>query len=127
MGINHIAMYVTDLEAAREFFVRYFEAKSSDKYHNPITGFRSYFLTFEDGGKLELMNRPKMSDYTKKSDRTGYSHLSFSVGSKEKVDDLTERLGVDGFHIECEPRYTGDGFYESSVKGIENNLIEITI
>ena len=127
MRINHIAMYVNDLEAARDFFVRYFEAKSSDKYHNPLTGFRSYFVTFDDGSRLELMNRPVMLDYTKKTNRTGYSHLSISVGSKEKVDDLTERLEAEGYHVECEPRATGDGFYESCVKGIEDNLIEITI
>ena len=64
MRINHIAMYVNDLEAARDFFVRYFEAKASDKYHNPRTGFQSFFMTFDDGSKLELMNRPVMLDYT---------------------------------------------------------------
>ena len=127
MRINHVAIYVNDLEAARDFFVRYFEAKSSDRYRNPLTGFSSYFMTFDDGSKLELMNRPVMLDYTKKPNRTGYAHLSISVGSKEKVDDLTERLEAEGYHVECGPRATGDGFYESTIKGIEDNLIEITI
>ena len=120
-------MYVKDLEAARDFFVRYFEAKSSNRYRNPLTGFQSFFMTFDDGSKLELMHRPVMLDYTKKPNRTGYAHLSISVGSKEKVDDLTERLEAEGYHVECEPRATGDGFYESCIKGIEDNLIEITI
>jgi lactoylglutathione lyase len=127
MRINHIAMYVKNLEAARDFFVRYFEAKSSDRYRNPLTGFTSYFVTFDDGSKLELMYRPVMSDDKKKPNRTGYAHLSISVGSKEKVDDLTERFSTEGYHVECEPRATGDGFYESCIKGIEDNLIEITI
>ena len=45
MEIGHIALYVQELEQAREFFVRYLGAASDGGYHNPKTGFRSYFLT----------------------------------------------------------------------------------
>lgn len=49
MKIEHIAMYVNDLEGTRDFFTKYFQAVSNDGYHNETTDFRSYFLTFEDG------------------------------------------------------------------------------
>lgn len=127
MKIEHIAMYVNDLEAAKMFFEKYFGAKANDGYHNAKTNFRSYFLTFEDGARLEIMNKPLLADSEKGLQRTGYSHIAFSVGSKEKVDQLTDRLKKDGYRIESEPRTTGDGYYESCVIGIEGNQIEITI
>lgn len=88
MKIEHIALYVNDLEAAKDFFVRYFDAVPNAGYHNPRTDFRSYFLTFADGTRLELMNKPGMSDEPKPAARTGYAHIAFSVGSREKVDAL---------------------------------------
>lgn len=58
MRVEHIAMYVNDLEKARDFFVKYFHAKSNDGYHNKTTNFRSYFLGFDDGARIELMYCP---------------------------------------------------------------------
>ena len=127
MRIEHIAMYVNELEVARDFFIKYFNASSNDGYHNQNTGFRSYFLTFDDGARLEIMNKPGMSDGEKAINRTGYSHLAFSVGSREAVDDLTDRLKKDGFQVTSGPRTTGDGYYESCIVGLEDNLIEITV
>lgn len=127
MFIDHIAMYVNDLEAARDFFIRYFNASSNDGYHNEKTGFCSYFLTFEMDARLELMYKPEMVDCEKQANRTGYSHIAFGVGSKEKVDRLTQMLKNDGYNVISGPRTTGDGYYESSVVAIENNIIEITV
>lgn len=127
MKIEHIAMYVKDLEATRAFFMKYFGAKSNDGYHNPKTDFRSYFLSFEDGARLEIMNKPQMTDNAKELTRTGYIHIAFSVGSKENVDTLTEKLKEDGYDVISGPRTTGDGYYESCIVGMEGNQIEITI
>lgn len=127
MKIEHIAMYVKDLEKAREFFVRYFGAVSNEGYHNKTTDFRSYFLSFEDGARLEIMTRSNMVDIEKNQMQTGYIHLAFSVGSKEKVDSLTEQLKMDGYTVTSGPRTTGDGYYESCILGFEDNLIEITV
>ena len=110
MKIEHIALYVNDLEAAKDFFVRYFDAEPNAGYHNPRTDFRSYFLTFADGARLELMNKPGMSDEPKPAARTGYAHIAFSVGSREKVDALTARLKADGLEVLSGPRTTGDGY-----------------
>lgn len=127
MQIEHIAMYVNDIEKARDFFIRYFGAVSNDVYHNKKTGFRSYFLSFDNGARLEIMNRPGMDDPEKASARTGFIHIAFSVGSREKVDELTAKLKEDGYEVISGPRTTGDGYYESCIMGIEGNQIEITV
>ena len=127
MYIEHIAMYVNDLEMTREFFVKYFNATSNEGYHNKTTDFRSYFLTFDYGARLEIMNKPQMTDAEKELNRTGYIHIAFSLGSKSAVDELTKRLKVDGYEVISGPRTTGDGYYESCIIGIEGNQIEITV
>ena len=126
MKIEHIAMYVNDLEAAKEFFVTYLGGKSNEGYHNKATDFRSYFISFDGCARLELMHKPDMADEAKTLNRTGYIHIAFSVGSKEKVDALTARLKADGYEVVSGPRTTGDGYYESCVVAIEGNQIEIT-
>ena len=127
MKIEHIALYVNDLEGARSFFVKYFGAASNEEYCNPETNFCSFFLSFEDGSRLELMSKPEMSDPPKSLDRTGHIHIAFCVGSKEKVDALTAELQADGYAVVSSPRTTGDGYYESCVLDAEQNQIEITI
>ena len=127
MKIEHIAMYVNELESARDFFVKYLGGVSNDGYHNVKTGFRSFFISFEDGARLEIMNKPSMEDIEKPVNRTGYIHIAFSVGSIEKVNHLTRRFREDGFEVLSGPRTTGDGYYESCIVGIEGNQIEITV
>ncbi len=127
MKIDHIAMYVNDLTGARDFFVKYLGGQANDGYHNPKTDFRSYFLTFEDGARLELMNKPGMSDPAKDLARTGFIHLSFALGSKEAVDAKTEEFRNAGYEVISGPRQTGDGYYESCVVGFEGNQIELTV
>ena len=127
MKIEHIAMVVNDLEAAKDFFVTYLDGKANKLYHNKSTGFRSYFISFDDGARLELMNKPEMSDTAKDIARTGYAHVAFSVGSAEKVDELTALLKADGYEVLSGPRTTGDGYYESCVVAVEGNQIEITV
>ena len=127
MRIEHIAMYVNDLEKTRDCFIKYFQATSNEVYHNITSDFRSYFLSFDDGARLEIMKKPQMSDETKELNRTGYIHIAFSLGSKESVDQLTEKLKNDGYQLVSGPRTTGDGYYESCIVGIEGNQIEITV
>ena len=127
MKIEHIAMYVNDLEAARDFFIKYFNASSNAGYHNKNTDFRSYFLTFDGGSRLEIMNKPVMENPEKTLTRTGFIHIAFSVGSKEKVDEITARMKADGYEVVSGPRTTGDGYYESCVVALEGNQIEIIV
>ena len=127
MKIDHAAMYVNDLERAKDFFVRYLGGKAGEGYHNKTTGFRSYFLSFDSGARLELMTRPALLDLEKHVNRTGLIHIAFSVGSREAVDELTSWLKADGFDVISGPRTTGDGYYESCVLAFEGNQIEITV
>lgn len=127
MKIEHIALYVEDLEGARNFFIKYLGAKANNGYHNPRTNFRSYFLSFEGGARLEIMQRPEMVNLPKEAARTGYAHIAFSVGNREKVDALTAELKADGYEVVSGPRITGDGYYESCIVAMEDNQIEITV
>lgn len=125
MKIDHIAVYVNDLEKMRSFYESYFDGRSNEKYHNPKSGLQTYFLSFPDGGRLELMARPDTVARKKGALDEGLIHLAFSVGSEEAVDALTEQLRRDGHIVQSEPRVTGDGYYESAILDPEGNLIEI--
>lgn len=127
MKINHLAIYTKDLEKSKEFYEKYFNAKSNEKYHNPKTGLQTYFLSFPDSDvRLEIMTRPELSEREDKVMNCGFIHVAFSVGNKENVDSLTKRLVEDGFECLSGPRTTGDGYYESVVVDLDGNLLEIT-
>ncbi|WP_278473708.1 VOC family protein [Megamonas funiformis] len=125
MKIDHIAIYVENLEATKEFFIKYFNATANNLYHNPKTELSTYFLSFEDNTRLEIMTRPNMIKTEFNLYQQGFIHLSFSLGNKEKVNELTARLKNDGYKILSGPRTTGDGYYESCVLGPENNILEL--
>lgn len=120
-------MFVNDLDAARDFFASFLGGVSNNGYYNEKTGFRSYFISFDDGARLEIMNKPNLNDDPKLLNRTGYVHVAFSVGSKEKVDELTKKASLAGYEVISGPRMTGDGYYESCIVAIEENLIELTV
>jgi len=124
--IDHIALYVRELEAAEAFFVRYFGAVPGSPYHNPKTGLRTRFFSFDTGARLELMNLPELTESPGAVPQTGYTHLAFSLGSREAVDALTARLSADGYAVASPPRVTGDGYYESCVLGPEGSRLELT-
>ena len=109
----------------RAFYEKYFSGKSNERYFNPTKDFQSYFLSFENGCRLELMQRPGIPDNENAGEATGLTHFAVSVGSEAGVNALTERLRQDGHRIVGEPRWTGDGYYESVVLDPEGNRIEI--
>lgn len=127
MKIEHVAMYVKNLDASKDFFVKYFDGRANKLYHNVRTGFQSYFICFDDGARLEIMRHPAMQDMEKPLTRTGLAHIAFSVGSVERVNELTEQLKADGYSLVSGPRVTGDGYYESCVVDLEGNIVEITV
>ena len=129
MKIEHLAIWVKDLEGMKAFYEQYFAAKAGEKYRNDKKDFESYFLRFDEGSRLELMQMPTIPSNTQDPylQYTGIIHFSMSVGSKERVDQLTEQLRADGFEVVGEVRWTGDGYYESVVLDPEKNRIEITI
>lgn len=128
MKIEHIAIWVKDLESIRSFYETYFGVVAGDRYENTLKKFTSYFLNFSDGCRLELMHNPAIAETLERELKAlGLIHLAISVGSKEKVDALTKDLRANGITILGEPRTTGYGYYESVVLDPEGNQIEITI
>ena len=127
MKIEHIAIWCQDLERMRDFYQTYFKMTCNEKYINEKKAFSSYFLSFEDGARLELMHRPDISHLlSERKNFPGLTHFAISVGNKAKVDELTELIRKDGFTVSGEPHITGDGYYESVVLDPEGNSIEIT-
>lgn len=125
MKIEHVAIWVKDLEAMKSFYESYFNGQSNEKYHNKEKQFESYFLTFNGEARLEIMRKSGI-DKEDWDNRIGWAHIAFSLGSKESVNQLTERLQTDGYRLVNGPRTTGDGYYESVFEDPEGNLIEIT-
>lgn len=127
MKIEHAAIWTRDLERMRTFYETYFDATAGPPYHNPTTQFRSYFLRFDGGARLELMQLPDLPDGVGTAHAIGYAHLALSLGSATAVDTLTTRLQRDGYTVLDGPRTTGDGYYESVVVDPDGNRIELTI
>jgi lactoylglutathione lyase len=127
LKIEHVALWTSNLEDMKNFYEEFFDGRVGSKYINPKTYFESYFIAFESGARLEIMKKPSL--LMEKSDNdgqhAGYVHIAFSLGSKEKVDTLTEKLRNKGFQVVSEPRTTGDGYYESCILDHDGNRVEI--
>jgi lactoylglutathione lyase len=128
MQVDHIALWTTDLERCKYFYVSYFGAVAGAGYINPAKGFESCFLSFADGARIEAMKTTTLSPAVIEpgAQRMGFTHIAISLGSEQLVDALTERLKRDGFPILDGPRRTGDGYYESVTHDPDGNQIEIT-
>ena len=127
MRVEHVAVWVADLDRVRDFYAAYFGAVAGAKYTNTTKGFESYFLTFPDGGaRLELMRVPGLAGLSGDR-RIGLAHIAVALGSEAAVDTLTDRLRDDGYEVVDGPRRTGDGYYESVVLDPEGNRVELTV
>lgn len=124
MKLTHIAVWTNELERSREFYVKYFGGQSNEKYVNPQKGFSSYFVAFEGGTSLEIMQRTDITR-TGTEIRIGLAHFAFSTGSEAKVDEMIERFRAEGYPVVGEPRTTGDGYYEGAILDPDGNLVEI--
>lgn len=126
MKIEHVALWVHDLERMRGFYEKYFKGKANQKYHNEKKGFESYFISFENGSRLEIMRKIGITRQ-QEDNQLGWAHIAISVGSKEAVDKKTNSFRNDGYTVVSGPGTTGDGYYESVIEDFEGNLIELTI
>jgi len=129
MTLEHVAIWTNNLEALKDYYIKYFQAVCNNKYSNNKKGFESYFLSFESGARLEIMNMPgipaNLND-TVTTQHQGIIHLAFGVSSMEKVDAKAKELQQDGFIILSGPRTTGDGYYEFETLDPDNNRLEVT-
>ncbi|MCL1813677.1 MAG: VOC family protein [Treponema sp.] len=125
ISIEHVAIYTLDLERLKYFYQKYFNAKSNEKYQNK-SGFSSYFLTFSSGARIEIMSHTELVNREVIDKANGINHLAFSVGSREEVIAITEKIVNDGYTLLSPPRKTGDGYFESCVSDPDGNRVEIT-
>lgn len=134
--IAHVALWTRDierLERLREFYERHFGARAGAPYHSTRRpGFVSYFLDLAGGAQLELMTLPADASIPDVEPsgaatlRPGYTHIALSLGSASVVDALTARLAAGGVPVVSQPRWTGDGYYESVIADPDGNLVELT-
>ncbi|MEQ9425163.1 MAG: VOC family protein [Cyclobacteriaceae bacterium] len=126
MYIEHIAIWTHQLEVLRDFYCKYFNAKSNSKYVNPAKKFTSYFLTFDSGARLEIMQMEGIHrNPLIPNQNTGIVHFAMQMDSKDAIDRMTENLRSEGITIFSEARTTGDGYYESVIQDPDGNLIEL--
>jgi len=129
MKIEHIAIWTKNLEEMKKFYENYFNGRSGERYENSKNKYSSYFIEFENGARLELMQMDTIPANlnSKESQYRGIIHIAFSTGSEDGVNSLTEKIKKDGYIVAGEPRRTGDGYYESVIFDPEGNRIEITV
>jgi lactoylglutathione lyase len=129
MRIEHIAMWTENLERSADFYRSYFGASVGARYSNPTKGFESRFLSFDGGARLEIMSTTVLTPQklAPGAQRLGLTHVAISVGSRERVDELTAHLRQDGYSVLDSPRRTGDGYYESVVLDPDGNRVEIAV
>lgn len=129
MTLEHAALWTNQLERLKQYYEQFFGASAGNKYVNPATGFESYFLSFGQGARLELMQRPRIPanlNDTVEAQHLGFIHLAFGVDSPEEVDQKARELLAAGWPILSGPRRTGDGYYEFETLDPDNNRLEVT-
>ena len=129
MVLEHVAIWTSKLESLREYYEKYFDASSNEKYMNHQKKFESYFLHFQSGARLEIMSMPSVPpnlNDTVKTQHEGIIHLAFGVESMSEVDEKAKQLKEAGFPILSGPRKTGDGYYEFETLDPDQNRIEVT-
>ena len=125
--IEHVALWVRDLDASCTFYAKFFGAVPGMLYENRAKGFASRFVTFESGARLEIMTTTTLDPVAAAAgaQRMGLTHLAIAIGSEAAVDALTRQLREAGYPVLDGPRRTGDGYYESVVLDPEGNRVEI--
>ena len=129
MQIDHIAIWTDKLEELKDFYVKYFGGTAGSKYKNEKTQFESYFLTFGNGARIELMRKPFIPGNINDEEvwqHIGIIHIAFHAYSAVEVEDKAKQLEKDGFKILSGPRTTGDGYYEFETLDPDGNRIEVT-
>lgn len=127
--IEHIALWAADIDDLCAFYARHFGARIGPLYANDAKGFKSRFLEFGSGARIEVMTTT-MLDLGRADasvQRMGFTHIALSLGSEQAVNSVTESLRASGVPVLDGPRRTGDGFYESVVLDPEGNRIELTV
>ena len=123
--LEHVGLWVRDLDLVAAFYAKYFGAITGARYENPRKGFASRFLDFGAGARLEIMTRADVNERAAGAEKLGLAHVAIVIGGEADVDALAARLRADGHAILDGPRRTGDGYYECVARDPEGNRVEI--
>jgi lactoylglutathione lyase len=123
--LEHVALWVRDVDLVAGFYARYFDARVGERYENPRKGFQSRFLAFASGARLEVMARTDVG-MRGTGEALGFAHVAIAIGDEAAVDALAARFEADGVSVLDGPRRTGDGYYECVVLDPEGNRVEVT-
>lgn len=125
--IEHIALWVDNMDVMCDFYSRYFGAVVGPQYANAKKGFTSRFLSFSSGARIEMMKTTTLLPvrHGAGAQRMGLTHFAVSLGSEAAVDALVNRMTAAGVTLVDGPRRTGDGYYEAVVLDPEGNRVEL--
>ncbi len=128
MRIEHVALWVADIDRVCAFYERFFGARVGPLYENPAKGFSSRFLSFATGARIEVMRTTTLAPMPPipGSQRMGLTHFALQLDSESAVDRVTADIRAAGHEVLDGPRRTGDGHYESVVLDTEGNRVELT-
>jgi lactoylglutathione lyase len=124
MRIEHVGLWVRDIDKVAAFYSRYFGARVGALYQNARKGFESRFVSFGAGARLEIMKRTDVGQ-SAATELLGFAHVALVVGDEAAVDALAARFVKDGVVPDSGPRRTGDGYYECVVRDPEGNRVEV--
>jgi len=122
--IEHVALWVRDIERVTEFYAKFFGARIGARYENARKGFASRFVQLGEGARLEIMARTGVSARSA-GEQLGFAHVAIAVGNESEVDALAARFVAEGVAVLDGPRRTGDGYYECVVQDPEGNRVEV--
>ena len=128
MKLEHVAIYTHQLERLKNFYIRYFEGEVSEKYEDKQKKLNSYFISFENGARIELMQRegiPENKNDTVFQQHRGIIHIAFQLSTMQQVKEKAEKIKADGYPILSGPRKTGDGYYKFETLDPDNNRLEV--
>lgn len=99
MILNHINLAVSDVQAARDFLIKYFDLNPNGMPGNH----KIAFLRDENGMVLTLTN----FDGATEVQYPGAFHIGFGQESPAKVDEINRRLREDGFEVDAPAKMHG--------------------
>ena len=104
MRINHLNLTVTDVPAAAAFLEKYFGLQNQG-------GDDKFILMFDDNGMALSLMKAGQVKYP------GTFHIGFAQESRDKVNEIHQRLRDDGFDVPPPQMHHGWTFYVQAPGG----------
>jgi lactoylglutathione lyase len=122
MKLHHVSFWTKNIDELESFYVKYFNGEIL--FRHSKDDFQCVFIKICNSLKIELMTRNDLS-IQNLEERVGYSHLSLEIDTKEEVNKLTDFFIKENIRVEKNKEQYEDGFYESSIRDPDGNIIEL--